>query len=125
MPCTKEKVNFTSANSQNENYVEFDLLHTYLNLRNGDQIEVEHVQEHKIEFELENVFEHNELELPKNPLENYHLARDRMKKEIGPPFRFDELEFVTAFSEENFLKNEPDSYEEAIGKKDANFGLQP
>lgn len=96
-----------------------DSISSDINLGNEDQIEVEKPQEAITEPKIENIGEF----LIDNDLEDYQLVRDIVKNEIKPPARYDEAYFASIFSVQNFLDNEPDSYEEAIDGNDVSLWL--
>lgn len=50
-------------------------------------------------------------------LDNYQLARDRQRRQIRPPARFNE--HVSLLSYQSMIENEPESFEEAINSKDS------
>lgn len=81
---------------------------------------MEHEPEHEAtEPDLETEPDHHI-----NPLEDYHLARDRTRREIRPPVRYSEPDFITALNIQFFWESEPTSYEEAVEEKNANMWLE-
>lgn len=69
--------------------------------------------------EIDNISESEEqFDLPDLPLDDYQLTRDRERRQIRPPIRFDNDEFVSLFTYQDKSENEPDSYDDAINCKD-------
>lgn len=72
--------------------------------------------------EIDNLSESEEQNtLPNPPLDEYQLTRDRERRQIRPPVRFNNDDFVSLFAHQDKSENEPDSYDDAINCKDHMF----
>ncbi|KAL2455610.1 Retrovirus-related Pol polyprotein from transposon TNT 1-94 [Abeliophyllum distichum] len=120
MPCIKDQKHNTELSDKNKFVNESDLNLLDLNPREDDQVEVESLlNDVNVPDEEENV--PLDQVIPENPLHNYQLTKDRERKEIRPLIRFDQADFAFVYNVQDFLGNEPSSFEEVMESKDANL----
>ncbi|KAL2484776.1 putative mitochondrial protein [Abeliophyllum distichum] len=53
------------------------------------------------------------------PIDKYQLTRDRQRRQIRPPSRFNDDNFVSFLTYQELVENEPLSYDEAMKSKDS------
>lgn len=120
MPCLKEKGSTPTETDQNISTIQTELTPAELNTENENQFQVEHAPEQ----DTPDLNSETEPDPHINPLEDYLLARDRTRREIRPPARYSEPDFITALSVIGPLEGDPTSYEEAVEGKNANMWLE-
>lgn len=106
-----------------ENYVQIEVEPIKIENTHNASLEIDHID---AVIPNENELEAGEYEQSDNvisPLEGYQLTRDRKRRQIRPPHKYNSDDFVSLFTFQEEIESVTNSYNDALKSKDSNKWL--
>ncbi|KAL2498193.1 Uncharacterized protein Adt_23743 [Abeliophyllum distichum] len=113
MPCLKETIS-----NMKERDIRIEVESS--NLENTEDMgERENLNHQEINLQNEEESTENNADFATLPIDEYQLTRDRQRRQIRPPARFNGDNFVSFLTYQKVVENEPLSYDETMKSKDS------
>ncbi|KAL2469901.1 Reverse transcriptase Ty1/copia-type domain-containing protein [Abeliophyllum distichum] len=113
MPCLKD-----TTSTLNERDIIFEVESSNLE-HFEDMGEREHMNHQEITLQNDEESTDNNVDSTTLPIDEYQLTRDRQRRHIRPPARFNDDDFVSFLTYQEVIENEPLYYDKAMKSKDS------